>query len=205
MADLLPRLAVSLPANGQLDPAALFALRPQALWLEIGFGAGEHLAWQAARHPEIGFIGAEIFVNGIASLLSRVADQGLGNVRVFQGDARDLLPALPEAAIGRAFILFPDPWPKSRHHRRRLIQAETLDELARVLQNSAELRLATDDVGYLTWILEQATSHPKFVWLARRAADWRRRPADWPETRYEAKARQRGAQPMFLRFQRRPR
>ena len=205
MADLLPRVAVPLPAQGRLDPAMLFASPPQGLWLEIGFGAGEHLAWQAAQHPEIGFIGAEVFVNGIAGLLSRVSEQGLGNVRVFHGDARDLLPVLPDAAIARAFILFPDPWPKSRHHRRRLIQPETLDELARVLADSAELRLATDDTGYLTWILAKATGHPEFRWLARHAADWRRRPADWPETRYEAKARQRGAQPVFLRFRRRPR
>lgn len=205
MEDLLPRVGVALPASGRLDITALFPARPRDLWLEIGFGAGEHLAWQAARHPEVGFLGAEFFVNGIASLLRLIADHGLNNVRVFQGDARDLLEALPSDALGRAFILFPDPWPKTRHHGRRLIQRETLDELARVLRDGAELRMATDDADYLTWMLEQTTAHPAFCWLARSAADWRHRPSDWPPTRYEGKAHRRGAKPAFLRFARRPR
>ena len=210
METLLPRLDLGLPELREAaEPAVLFpglaGGTPEEVWLEIGFGAGEHLAAQAAAHPRIGFLGAEVFVNGIASLLSRVEAAALENIRVFQDDARDLLEALPAASLGRVFVLFPDPWPKARHRGRRLIQDETLDQLARVLRDGAELRLATDDPDYLAWMLERATRHPDFAWQARRAADWRDRPADWPQTRYEAKALRGGAQPTFLRFLRRPR
>ena len=175
------------------------------VWLEIGFGAGEHLAEQAEHHPEIGFIGCEVFEDGIVRLLGEVARRGLGNIRMFTDDARLLLAALPPGSIGRIFILFPDPWPKRRHHKRRLVAPATLDLLAAVMSDGAELRLATDDRDYLAWMLQHATAHPDFVWLARRPADWRERPDDWPETRYEAKARTAGRMPAFLRFTRRPR
>jgi tRNA (guanine-N7-)-methyltransferase len=176
-----------------------------AVWLEIGFGAGEHLAEQAERHPEIGFIGSEVFEDGIVRLLGEIARRGLGNVRLFIDDARLLLDTLPAASIGRVFVLFPDPWPKRRHHKRRLIAPATLDLLAAVTEDRAELRLATDDRGYLAWMLEHLTAHPDFHWLARRPADWRERPPDWPPTRYEEKARAAGRRPAFLRFCRRPR
>ncbi len=210
MEALLPRLALELPElRAAKDPGALFpdaaGGAPEEVWLEIGFGAGEHLAAQAAAHPRVGFLGAEVFINGIASLLSRVEAAGLKNIRIFQGDARDLLEALPAASLGRVFVLFPDPWPKARHRGRRLIQEQTLDQLARVLRDGAELRLATDDPDYLTWMLARTTYHRDFAWQARRAVDWRERPADWPQTRYEAKALKRGARPAFLRFLRRPR
>lgn len=203
---LLPRLAVTLEAAAS-RPAltSLFETGPEELWLEIGFGAGEHLAAQAAARPEVGFLGAEVFANGIASLLARIDAAGLRNVRVYQGDGRDLLEALPEAAFARVAVLFPDPWPKARHRRRRIIQPETLDHLARILRDRGELRLATDDPDYLTWMLETATVHPAFSWLARRAADWRERPADWPPSRYEQKALAKGVRPGYLRFQRRDR
>jgi tRNA (guanine-N7-)-methyltransferase len=200
---LLPRLAIELPESGRLDPAALFVPPPAAIWLEIGFGAGEHLATQAERHPEIGFIGCEVFENGIARLIGDVAARGLRNLRIFPEDARLLLDALPPASLGRVFILFPDPWPKLRHHKRRIVAHATLDRLAAVMQAGAELRLATDDPGYLVWMLEHVTAHPAFTWLARRPADWRDRPPDWPPTRYEAKARAAGRVPTFLRFMRR--
>jgi len=206
---LLPRLAVSLPASGaappeRLDLAALFP-GAREVWLEIGFGGGEHLAWQAARHPEVGFIGAEHFINGVASLVRLVKEDGLENVRIHQGDGRDLLAALPDCALGRVFILFPDPWRKTRHHKRRIVQRETLDSLARVMRDGAELRLATDHRDYLVWMLERGCAHPAFRWLARGPGDWRRRPDDWPATRYEAKAIDAGRQPAYLRFERRPR
>lgn len=202
-AALLPQLAIALPEQGQLDPRTLFPAAPASVWLEIGFGGGEHLAAQAEMHPEIGFIGCEVFENGIARLVGAVARHGLGNVRIFADDARLLLEALMPASLGRVFILFPDPWPKRRHHKRRLVAPPTLDRLAALMQPGAELRLATDDHDYLAWMLEYATAHPQFRWLARRPADWRQRPADWPPTRYEEKARAAGRTPAFLRFVRR--
>jgi tRNA (guanine-N7-)-methyltransferase len=197
LADLLPQIKVKAPPAA---PADLFAPPPRAVWLEIGFGGGEHLAAQAASHPEIGFIGCEPFVNGVVSLVAQVRARALGNVRIWQGDARALLAGLPAGSIGRAFILFPDPWPKLRHHKRRLITADFLDGLARVLVAGAELRVATDDPGYLVWVLERLTAHPSFAWTARGPADWRHRPDDWPPTRYEAKALAAGRKPAYLRF-----
>ena len=200
---LLPQLAITLPEHDTLDPQALFSATPAAIWLEIGFGGGEHLYEQAERQPEIGFIGVEVFESGIARLVGEVARRGLGNVRIFADDARLLLDRLKPGSIGRVFILFPDPWPKRRHHKRRLVARATLDRLAAIMQPGAELRLATDDPGYLVWMLEHVTAHPAFTWLARSAADWRERPADWPATRYEEKARAVGRRPAFLRFVRR--
>src|SRR5205085_6025200 len=127
---LLPQLAITLPETGRLDPRPLFPAGASAVWLEIGFGGGEHLAEQAARHPEIGFIGSEVFENGVAKLLAEIDRRRLGNVRLFANDARPLIEALAPASIGRVFILFPDPWPKQRHHKRRLVAAPTLDCLA---------------------------------------------------------------------------
>jgi tRNA (guanine-N7-)-methyltransferase len=203
--ELLPRLAITLPETGPLDPADLFPAPMAAVWLEIGFGGGEHLAEQAERHPETGLIGSEVFENGVARLIGEVARRGLGNIRIFADDARLLLDRLAPASLGRVFILFPDPWPKLRHHKRRLVAPTTLDRLAAAMQPGAELRLATDDPGYLAWMLEHVTAHPAFCWLARGPADWRERPADWPPTRYEQKARAAGRTPAFLRFARRPR
>ena len=200
---LLPQLAIALPQQGLLDPAALFPQPPPAVWLEIGFGGGEHLAAQAESRPEIGFIGCEVYENGVARLVGEVARRGLGNIRILADDARLLLDRLKPASIGRAFILFPDPWPKQRHHKRRLVAPATLDRLAAILEPGAELRLATDDPDYLVSMLEVLTDHPDFVWLARRPADWRERPPDWPPTRYEEKARAAGRVPAFLRFVRR--
>ncbi len=200
---LLPQIAVSLPQQRLLNPQTLFARPRAAVWLEIGFGAGEHLTAQAQSHPEIGFIGCEVFENGIARLVGDIAHQGLDNIRIFADDARELLDCLMPASIGRVFVLFPDPWPKQRHHKRRLVATSTLDRLGTVMQPGAELRLATDDPGYLVWMLELLTARPDFVWAARSAADWRERPADWPATRYEEKARAAGRRPAFLRFIRR--
>ena len=201
--ELLPRLSIVLPETGALDVAALFPHPPSAVWLEIGFGGGEHLAKQAERCPEIGFIGSEVFENGVARLVGEIARRDLANVRIFADDARLLLDRLPPGSLDRVFILFPDPWPKLRHHKRRLVAPTTLDRLAVVMQPGSELRLATDDPGYLVWMLEHATGHPAFTWLARGPADWRQRPADWPPTRYEEKAQVAGRTPSFLRFVRR--
>jgi len=200
----LPELRIDLPEQGSLDPQRLFAIPPAALWLEIGFGAGEHLAEQATAHPDVGFLGAEVFENGVVKLLAEVRRRELANVRILVDDARLLLTALPDACLGRVFILFPDPWPKQRHHKRRMVSPAALDQLARTMKHGAELRLATDDIGYLRAMLELVPAHPAFAWQARGPADWLRRPSDWPATRYEAKAVVAGRIPHFLRFIRRP-
>ncbi len=200
---LLPRIAIALPKRRLLDPLTLFPAPPMAVWLEIGFGGGEHLAAQAEQHPRVGFIGCEVFENGIARLVADIARRDLDNIRIFADDARLLLDCLRPSSIGRVFVLFPDPWPKQRHHKRRLVAPATLGRLAIVMQAGAELRLATDDRAYLAWMLELLTAHPDFVWAAHSPADWRERPPDWPPTRYEQKARAAGRTPVFLRFIRR--
>ncbi len=202
MATLLPEIAVALPEQGQLDPHSLFNAPVGKVWLEIGFGGGEHLVALASAHPEHGFIGCEVFENGVAKLVAEVDRRGLGNVRILVDDARLLLATLTDASLAGAFILFPDPWPKERHKKRRMVSRETLDELARVMRPGAELRLATDVVDYQRWMLERATDHPGFRWLVRGPADWRERPGDWPQTRYERKAIAAGRRPMFLRLAR---
>ena len=204
--DLLPRLAVALPMPGMaLDPLTLFAPPREAVWLEVGFGGGEHLSAQASAHLSIGFIGCEPFLNGVAKLLAEIQRRGLGNVRVHAGDARPLLEALAPASIGRVFALFPDPWPKKRHHKRRLIQPVTVDLMARVMADEAELRLATDDPDYAASMLAAVAGHAAFAGPAGGPRGFAERPDDWPPTRYEAKALQRRASCHYLLFRRRPR
>jgi tRNA (guanine-N7-)-methyltransferase len=205
IATLLPRLQLSLDGATALIPDQLFDAPRSDLWFEVGFGGGEHLAAQAASHPSIGFIGCEPFINGVGNLLQHVDAQELSNIRIVPDDARPVLDALPEASVGRAFVLFPDPWPKQRHAGRRFIGPENLPRLARVLKDGAELRLATDDRQLSRWMLEHTWHWPDFEWLARSAEDWRQRPSDWPQTRYEQKALKAGRTPVFLRFRRRPR
>ncbi len=201
----LPRLRIEIPVTPRsLDPAALFAERPGALRLEIGFGSGEHLAEQAAANPDIGFIGAEVFLNGVASLVRYIGERALTNVRVFDNDARFLLPTLMDRSLARISLLFPDPWPKARHAKRRLISPAMLDECARVLAENGELRVASDHPIYVEWALRHGTAHPAFQWLASRPEDWRIRPADSAMTRYEQKALAQGRKPVFLSFRRIP-
>ena len=219
---LLPRLRVPLPPDGgALDPASLFpgpspgpspglspGLSPGAgadLWLEVGFGAGEHLVAQARAHPDVGMIGCEPFVNGVAALLDRIDREGLANVRVLDDDARKLMDALPARSLGRMFVLFSDPWPKTRHHKRRFINPATVDAAARLLKDGAELRFASDHMGYVRWALEHLRRHPGFAWTARSARDWRQPPADGAETRYERKALSQGRRCIYLTFRRRAR
>ncbi|GBD40806.1 tRNA (guanine-N(7)-)-methyltransferase [bacterium HR39] len=203
--ELLPKLRIDLddPRWQRVDPRELFP-GAEAVELEIGFGGGEHLVWQAERHPERGFVGVEPYLGGVARLLAAVEEKGLSNVRIVVDDARLLLPRLPDASLARIHVLFPDPWPKKRHHKRRIVNRETVRAFARLLVPGGELRLATDDPGYARWMLEAALAEPRLEWLAERAADWRERPPDWPGTRYEAKARREGRRPVFLRFRRRP-
>ena len=198
---LLPRLALKLESGR--DPRTYFAASVEDVWLEVGFGAGEHLLDQARAHPDVGLIGAEPYEAGVAKLLTKIAGAPPLNLLIHEGDARDIIAALPDASLGRVFILFPDPWPKTRHHKRRFVQMETLDTLARAMRQAAELRFASDDAGYFAWTLERLLAHPDFAWTARCAADWKIRPVGWPETRYEAKALH--GPPAYLGFVRRDR
>ncbi len=187
------------PDRAPLDPGALFGGRP--VWLEVGFGGGEHMVHQAALNPDAGIIGCEPFINGVAMLLGKIRQAGVANLRVHPGDVRDLFDVLPEASVSRVFLLYPDPWPKTRHHRRRFVTPEFLDPLARVLKPGSELRIATDIPDYVRQTLEQVPRHG-FAWLAEGADDWRQPWSDWPSTRYEQKALREGRVPHYLTFQR---
>ena len=200
--ELLPEIEIST-ASTPLDPSQLFEDHVRDIWLEIGFGGGEHLASQAIAYPHVGLIGCEPFINGVAKLLRWVSEQELGNIRLYCDDARLLLERLPPCSIGRVFILFPDPWPKTRHHKRRIICEPVLARLAEIMKDGAELRIATDDRGYLEWIMQRLFQHPSFEWSACAPEDWRDRPADWPPTRYETKALEQGRHSTYLRYLRR--
>jgi tRNA (guanine-N7-)-methyltransferase len=221
--DRLPELAVEVDPAVALDPASLFppeafppvvhpppfrpvvhppeAFRPE-IWLEIGFGGGEHLAALAEANPDVGFIGCERFINGIASLLSHIQAANLGNIRIADADALDLLTALTAASIDRLFLLFPDPWPKTRHHKRRFINQGNLDNMARVLTDGAQVRFASDHSGYCDWALDRFLAHQDFTWVAETPADWRHRPENWPQTRYEATALAKGLKISYFTFKR---
>jgi tRNA (guanine-N7-)-methyltransferase len=202
LSGVLPSAALRLSEPPPADLGALFAPRMEEVWLEIGFGGGEHLLWQARNHPSIGLIGCEPFEDGVVKVLSAIDREGLGNVRLHADDARPLLRWLPAASIGRAFILFPDPWPKKRHRKRRLVSAATLTELARSMRSGSELRLATDVADYAHSILVAVGEVGCFRWLADGPSDWRTRTADWPATRYEGKAVAAGRRCTYLRFRR---
>jgi len=197
METLLPAIR---PPAGAFDPRKLMADAPQA-WLEIGFGGGEHMAAQAAAHPDVLVLGAEPFQNGVASALRHVDEQGLSNVRIHDGDARELMARLPDASLARAFILFRDPWPKGRHKKRRFLQTETVAELARLVAPGGRVRFASDWADYVDWTLERFLANPSIRWTAERADDWRVAPADHVATRYEQK-RLGDCAPVFLDFQR---
>ena len=200
--ELLPRLRLGLgkPAPGRLQD--LFLVSVGEIWLEIGFGSGEHLLWQAERHKDVGFIGCEPFINGLATLLGAVETQGLQTIRVHDGDAREVIAWLPDRSISRVVLLFPDPWPKRRQLKRRLISVDTVSELARVLGPRGELRFASDSGDYAAQALLLMRQSGAFSWRAEQASDWRERPADWPETRYERKALSEGRKPVYLSFRR---
>lgn len=175
---------------------------PQAreTWLEIGFGGGEHLAAQARAHRDVNIVGCEPFVNGMAKLLAVVEHERLDNVRVWDDDVTDLLPTLPDASFDRVYILYPDPWPKRRQRKRRLVSDENLEMLARMMKPGSQLRFASDIDDYIGWVLARALRSQAFRWTATRADDWRRPYEGWPGTRYEAKAIREGRVPSYLTF-----
>lgn len=186
MDELLPKLSVPIETGSQLDPAKQFA-DAEEIWLEIGFGGGEHVSGQAKANPAVGILASEVFFEGIAKLLSQIDDDGLQNVRLWPEDARELVNGLANNSIDRAFILFPDPWPKTRHQKRRIIQPDFLDDLARVIKPAGRLRFATDVRSYADEALERFLMHPAFEWTATRATDWQKAPADHITTRYQEK------------------
>lgn len=192
--------AADNPDRRPLDMAALFGGRP--VWLEVGFGGGEHLVHQAALHPEVGLIGCEPFVNGVAMLLGKIRAAGVENLALHPGDVRELFDVLPEASIGRTFLNYPDPWPKKRHHRRRFVTPAYLAPLARAMAPGAILRVATDIPDYVRQTLEEVP-RAGFDWLAERPQDWREPWDDWLSTRYEQKALREGRVPHYLTFRRR--
>jgi len=201
VAERLP--ALELDAAILASRAPLFAFEPRELWLEVGFGGGEHLVAQARAHPDVGFIGCEPFVNGVAKALAAIELHGLENVRLRAGDARALIEALPPASLSRIFILYPDPWPKRRHNKRRVISAEMVGDIARAARPGAILRFATDVDDYAGWALSRFLDSPDFRWTARSADDWRIPWDDWSATRYEIKARAAGRASSYLTFIRR--
>lgn len=196
----LPRLSLDIAAPSPTPLAGLFPVPLREVWLEVGFGGAEHLIWQAENHPDVGIIGCEPFQDGVVKALSAIEEKRLANVRLHADDARDVLRWLPPASIARAFVLFPDPWPKRRHVKRRLVSSATLDLLARVMPPGAELRIASDIGDYLRTILIAFAAQQNFRWLATGPDDWRQRMPDWPPTRYEAKALREGRKGYFLRF-----
>jgi tRNA (guanine-N7-)-methyltransferase len=202
LADLSPG-AVSWDENPDRSPLDLAAVFPgkSEYWIEIGFGGGEHLVHMAKTYPDIGIIGAEPFVNGIAMLLGKIRDADVDNLRVYPGDARDLFDVIPAGSIAKAFLNYPDPWPKARHHRRRFVTQDHLELLHHVLAPGAEFRVATDIPDSVRQTLQEV---PKagFEWLAEGPADWRDAWSDWTSTRYEQKALREGRTPHYLTFRR---
>jgi tRNA (guanine-N7-)-methyltransferase len=198
IAGRLPQLEIDQGAIGRAGE--LFSFAPREIWLEIGFGGGEHLLAQAKAHRDVGLIGCEPFINGVAKALAGIEEEGLDNIRLRTGDAGALIANLPAACLSRVFILYPDPWPKRRHNKRRLISDATIGELARVMRRGAEVRFATDIDDYAGWTLRRFLGSADFLWRAEAADDWRRPWPDWPGTRYEAKARREGRSPVYLSF-----
>jgi tRNA (guanine-N7-)-methyltransferase len=198
---LLPRLAINLEVAAPGDLRSLFS-EAENVRLEIGFGGGEHLIAAAEVNPGIGFIGSEPFVNGMAKALSAIEARQLGNVRLHFGDVTELLVWLPPGSVDQIDLLYPDPWPKRRHWKRRFVQDDSIAQLARILRPGAEFRFATDIADYAAWTLLRVLRSPDFVWTAERADDWRKPWPDFTGTRYEAKALRAGRMPCYLTFRR---
>lgn len=189
--ELLPKLrfAADAPLAGQ-----------ERVWLEIGFGGGEHLAHQAELHPDIRFIGAEPFVNGVAKLLAEIERRSLTNVQLHDDDARYLLPRLPDNSTERIYLLYPDPWPKARQNKRRFVTAETLQQMARILKPGGLFLFASDIADYVAWTLDHASREPRFTLISHSGEPF----TDWVRTRYEAKAIREGRRPQYLSFVKQP-
>lgn len=196
--------ALSGDTDAPLDLTALFTGQ-RKFWLEVGFGAGEHVAAQARENPDAGILACEHYLNGVASCLAHLEKEALTNVRVHNGDARDLMDRLPDGSLDRVFVLYPDPWPKARHHKRRFINPENLEAFARIMADGAILRVASDIPDYIEWTLDHLAEREEFTLLGDAAGGFREPWPDWPGTRYEAKALREGRTPAYLTFSRNPR
>jgi tRNA (guanine-N7-)-methyltransferase len=199
---LLPRLALDLKAPPPANLSELFARPADQVCMEIGFGGGEHLVAEAESHPRVGFIGVEPFVNGMARALAAISERNLDNVRLHFGDALEVLPWLPIASLARIDLIYPDPWPKRRHRKRRFVQDATVAEFARILRVGGQFRFVTDWPDYAAWTLGRFLRSPDFAWTAERAADWQQPWPGFAGTRYEVKARREGRKPCYLTFRR---
>ena len=202
--NLLDRYGIDISENSVEHPLHLREIFPRysTLILEIGFGTGEHLFSMADQHRDIGFVGCEVFQNGIVRMLRNIDQNKLDNVRVYQDDVRQLLHVLEADVLHKIYVLFPDPWPKKRHASRRFVNPENLKEIARILQKGGLFRIATDHPVYKSWTLRRMTEDHNFRWTAKTGNDWRRQPADWVETKYQRKAVAEGRRPIFLDFER---
>lgn len=201
--DLLPQVAVQVPPEGEtIDLTGLFGRPVDDVWLEIGFGKGEHMATLAAMHPNIGFIGCEPFQTGVVGALNHIEEKSIPNIRLHMGDALEVLERLPDASLGRVFLLHPDPWPKARHAKRRFVNPGPLDVVARKLRPGGEFRIATDHPIYMRWSLMQMSKRRDFIWLAETPGDWTVRPDDWPATRYGQWAESEGRPIWYFRYRR---
>lgn len=200
--ELLPKLYPDL--HSATAPAAWFETAKSGYVLEIGFGGGEHLAARAKATPDTGFIGCEPFINGVAKLLIEINENNLTNIAIHNDDARDVMAALPDNCLDGAYLLYPDPWPKKRHNKRRFINHENLCDMFRILKPGAEFLVASDIADYLDWTLIHMRAHGGFSWQGARASDWLEAPENWPGTRYEAKAKKAGRVPGYLHFTKRP-
>ena len=198
--ELLPEVLINLDASSLINPGLLF--NNNNVWLEIGFGAGEHLASQAENHPNTGFIGCDPYINGVARLLSEIKQKSLKNIRLYNDDARLLLEKLSPNSIDKVLVLFSDPWPKKRHNRRRFINFDNLNSLSRVMKDRAHIRFSTDNMNFARWSLDMFYRHPDFVWLVNGPEDWRNNYFDAVPTRYEKKAISSGQKCVYLTFQR---
>jgi tRNA (guanine-N7-)-methyltransferase len=199
---LLPHLSLDIGKPGPSDLADLFAAPVDDLRLEIGFGGGEHLIAEASAFPNIGFIGCEPYVNGMAKILTRIEAHNIGNIRLFAGDAAELLAWAPPRSLARIDLIHPDPWPKRRHWKRRFVQDLTVAAMARVLKPGGEFRFVSDIAGYCAWTLAHLSRSPDFIWIAEQASDWRLPWADYTMTRYGRKAEREGRHAAYLRFRR---
>lgn len=198
MDELFPTISIELPEVDYLVNPDIYFDRKAPIWFEVGFGGGEHLAHLAEHNPDINFIGCEPFMNGVASLVNHLHERQLKNVRIFQGNAIDLLKSLGGEVLSRFYLMFADPWPKKRHHKRRFIQPDILDIVIPKIMMEAEFRLATDHESYQGWMLQHLRNRPELEEVLCTFE----KPSDWPNTRYEAKAIEEGRKPMYLIYKR---
>lgn len=200
---LYPRLGIDVSTATPATVSNLFPHTPDAIVMEIGFGGGEHLIHQATTYPEYGFIGIEPFVNSMAKILRVIDEHSIDNIRLYNEDAVEVLDWLPDQSIDRIDLLYPDPWPKMRHWKRRFVTPKNLDRISRVLKPDAEFRFASDIDTYINWTIQHCNRHTEFEWNAMSSADWEEPYENWVQTRYEAKAMTEGRRPCYLRFKRR--